>query len=88
LVLARLYEARGDRENALAATRRTLWNIGGDAYASAFLHQRGRLAAALGEREEAIRVYTRYLQMRANAEPEVQPQVDSVRAELAALQGR
>jgi serine/threonine-protein kinase len=88
IALARLYEARGDLPPALATTRRVLWNIGGDVYSSTFLRDEGRIAAKLGLRDDAIRAYTRYLQMRAAPEPELQPQVDSVRAELTALRVR
>ncbi len=87
LALVRIFEARGDLPRALAMTRRTVWNIGGDRYASTFLRDEGRLAAALGEREAAIRASTRYLAMRADPEPELIPEVERIRAELAALTG-
>jgi tRNA A-37 threonylcarbamoyl transferase component Bud32/tetratricopeptide (TPR) repeat protein len=85
-VLADLYEARGDLPRALATTYRTLWNLGGDRAATTFLREQGRLAAALGRREDAIEAYSLYLEIRSpRHEPSLEPQVDSVRAALAAL---
>ena len=68
-------------------TRRVSWNFGADRFATSFLEAEGRLGAAMGEREAAIRAYSRYLALRRNAEPELQGKVDRVRAELEALTG-
>jgi hypothetical protein len=85
LALVRIFEAREDLPRALAMSRRTLWNVGGDMYASTFLREEARLAAALGQREAAIRAYEYYLATRVAPEPSLQPEVERGRAELAAL---
>jgi hypothetical protein len=55
--------------------------------AASYIREQGRLAALSGDRDAAIKAYNRYLELRANAEPAVQPRVDEVRAELARLVG-
>jgi tetratricopeptide (TPR) repeat protein len=84
LLLGRLFATLGDPARGLAAVRR-----GGafdqDWILSAYLRERGRLAALAGERDAAIRDYSRYLELRADPEPAVKPIVDEVRAELARL---
>jgi hypothetical protein len=86
LLLGRLFATLGDPARGLAAVRR-----GGafdqDWFVSAYLRERGRLAALVGERDAAIRAYNRYLELRADPEPAVKPIVDEVRAELARLVG-
>jgi serine/threonine-protein kinase len=86
-VVARLAEAQGDLPLALRAVRR---GIGGRLllstyYLSTFLREEGHLAALAGDTAGAIRAYHRYLAMRPDPEPEVKPEVEQVRAELAKL---
>jgi hypothetical protein len=50
------------------------------------LRDEGRYAALAGDREGAIKAYRYYLILRGDAEPSLQPQVDTVRAELASLE--
>jgi len=50
------------------------------------MREEGRLAAATGDREGAAHAYRRYLTLRENAEPSLQPQVVKVRAELARIE--
>ena len=87
LVAARLFEKLGDTRRALAAARRRsdAW-AQNNPYLAAQLREQGRLAALVGEREEAIRAYRHYLALRADAEPELRAQVDAVRRELAELE--
>src|SRR4029453_17180406 len=85
LVVARLKEAQGDREGALAATRRRLYFFAEPLFLSTYLREEGRLAALTGDREGAIRAYQHYLALRADPEPALRPQVERVRAELAQL---
>jgi serine/threonine-protein kinase len=87
LVAARLLEKLGDTRAALAAARRRAdaWTQN-NPYLGAQLREHGRLAALAGEREEAIRTYRRFLSLRADAEPSIQPQVQAVRAELERLE--
>ena len=87
LVLARLHEARGDRAGALAAVRRRVYSWLETPYLSSFFREEGRLAALTGDRAGAIRAYQRYLIMRSDPEPELQGQVDGVRAAMHGLQG-
>jgi serine/threonine-protein kinase len=87
LVAARLLEKLGDTRGALSAARRRsdAW-AQNNPYLATQLHEQGRLAAIVGEREEAIRAYRHYVALRTDAEPAVKPQVDAVRRELARLE--
>jgi hypothetical protein len=51
------------------------------------LREEGRLADLAGDRAGAIDAYTRYLALRSDPEPSLQPEVERVRAELARLVG-
>lgn len=86
LSVARLLEALGDREGALAAVRRGVpRDLAPQIALSTFLREEGRLAALTGDRIRAIRAYRRYLDLRADPEPSLRPQVEQVRTELAKL---
>ena len=88
LVLASLLEELGEPQRALGAVRRQPVQTGGGLnYLSTRLRQEGRLAALVGDRDGAIEAYSHYLTLRPNPEPEVQPEVEAVRAELARLVG-
>jgi hypothetical protein len=86
LLIGRLFAQLGDPARGLAAVQR-----GGDnnidVMVSTYLREAGRLAALTGDRDLAIRSYNRYLELRANPEPDLQPVVNEVRAELARLVG-
>jgi tetratricopeptide (TPR) repeat protein/TolB-like protein len=86
LIVARLWERSGDLPRALAAVRRRVRLIGGPELYATYLREEGRLAAATGDREGAARAYRRYLTLRENAEPSLQPQVVKVRTELARIE--
>jgi TolB-like protein len=84
LIAARLHEERGEYPAALAAIR------GRDGYwfdpaVVTYHREEGRIAAAARDTAGAIRAYQRYLRIRADAEPRLQPEVQQVRAALAAL---
>jgi hypothetical protein len=49
------------------------------------LRQEGRLAVLVGDTAAAVKAYEKYLNLRADPEPPLIPQRDSVRAELADL---
>jgi protein kinase-like protein len=87
LVVAHLAELQGDLPFALRAVRRRAGFYGffPSWHLSTFLREEGRLAALTGDRLGAIRAYQHYLALRTHPEPEVKPEVDSVRAELARL---
>jgi serine/threonine protein kinase/tetratricopeptide (TPR) repeat protein/TolB-like protein len=86
LIAARLWERSGDQRRALAAVRRRVRLIGGPELYATYLREEGRLAAATGDSEGAALAYRRYLTLRENAEPSLQPQVIKVRTELARIE--
>jgi TPR repeat protein len=89
LVLARLWQARGDTARALAAVRRRIYNQGAPPWAlGASLREEGRLAGVTGDSSGAVRAYRHYLVLRSDPDPALIPQRDSVRAELARLERR
>jgi serine/threonine-protein kinase len=87
LVVARLWEANGDVPRALAAVRRRIYGLGYPPFLATMLREEGRLAELAGDRTGAIEAYTRYLALRSDPEPSLQPEVERVRAELARLVG-
>ena len=84
LISARLHEARQEYKEALAALRRRdkafFWPI-----VVTYHREEGRIAAEAGDTAGAIRAYERYLRIRDNVETRLRPEVQRVRAELAAL---
>lgn len=86
LALARLLEAVGETEAALAAVRRG-WRRGlpPDLFRASHLREEGHLAAATGDTAGAIRAYRHYLTLRSDPEPSIRAEVDRVRDELARL---
>jgi tetratricopeptide (TPR) repeat protein len=90
LALARLWAARGDTSRALAASRRrwlflTLTSV---PFLSTYLREECRLAAAIGDQEDGPPACRHYLFLRSDPDPALVPQRDSVRSELARLEGR
>jgi tetratricopeptide (TPR) repeat protein len=84
LIAARLHEERQEYAAALSAIRRLPgWFL--DAQVVTYHRDEGRIAGLAGDTAGAIRAYERYLRIRADAEPRLQPKVQRVRAELAAL---
>jgi serine/threonine-protein kinase len=90
LVVARLNVALGDPAAALHILRRRWVGVDGNvaiALLSPGMREEGRLAEMLGDTAGAIRAYRHYLSLRAEPEPALVPQRDSVRATLGALLG-
>jgi serine/threonine-protein kinase len=85
LIASRLWEEQGDLPRALAAIRRRVWDLIPNPYYVTYHREEGRLAALNGDRQGAIRAYRRYLTIRANAEPRLQPQLRQVQSELDGL---
>ena len=84
VLLARCWEAVGDRSRALELLR--LWGLGLPDWSLAVRRRtEGRLTALEGDTAAAVRAYQEYLDLRRNADPEFMAQRDSVRAELARL---
>jgi serine/threonine-protein kinase len=86
LAAAHLLERVGLTAPAFRAARRSSWSGFHGPY-SPRLRELGRLAVLAGERDAAVRAYRHYLAIRRDPEPALIPQRDSVRAELAALEG-
>jgi eukaryotic-like serine/threonine-protein kinase len=86
LIAARLWHERGDPVRALSTVRRRVAGLAIPPSYATSLREEARYAALAGEREDAIKAYRHYLALRSEAEPGVRPQVEAVRAELAALE--
>jgi hypothetical protein len=87
LAAADLHERQGDPAAALRAVRRRRYDFdSSNLLLATSLRTEGRLAAEVGDTEGAMRAYRHYLALRTDPEPTLQPQVDSVRAALAALE--
>jgi tetratricopeptide (TPR) repeat protein len=84
LIVARLLEAQGDPRAALAAVRRRTFDLV-PSFTSSFLREEGRLAALTGDTAGAVEAYHHFLTLRPDPEPELKPEVDRIRAELAKL---
>jgi hypothetical protein len=84
LISARLHEARREYGAALAALRRRDSSWSSPALVT-YHREEGRLAALAGDTAGAVRAYRRYLRIRDDVEPRLQPQVARVRRALAAL---
>ena len=83
---ARVWEKLGDVPRALAmAGRYAVWATETVPYLALQLREQGRIASLAGDKKRATRTYQHYLGMRADPEPAVRAQVDSVRRELAKL---
>jgi tetratricopeptide (TPR) repeat protein len=87
MIAAKLHERRGELPEALAAIRRRMHDLFWAPAYVVYHREEGRLAALNGDRAAAIRAYRRYLALRGDPEPALRLQRDSVRAELAALEG-
>ena len=89
LATAEVYEELGDADKALLVLERESnfdnfrWPFG-----ARFARERGRLAALTGDTARAVDEYTFYLRMRADPEPELEEEVEDVRAALELLQRR
>jgi tetratricopeptide (TPR) repeat protein len=91
--LARVYDGHGMADSALVAHRRYLDapNNGRRTldpfYLPAAYERLGQLHEERGEVEEAIKYHTLFVELWAEADPELQPRVEAARAALARLQG-
>ncbi len=89
LVLARLREASGDLRGALTAARRRQNHYHrGLPFLAASLWEEGRLAALLGERDEARRALRHYLALRAAADTTRRDRVREAARLLALMEER
>jgi len=88
LALGRLFERLGDPARGLAAVRRGGSNHAHTLIAAPYARAEGRLAALVADTTGATTAYRYYLRLRADPDPALVPQRDSVRAELARLERR
>ena len=86
LLLARMHEARGDVDRALAALRRRPHeNTYGIVFLTTYLREEGRLAVLAGDIDGATDAYERYLTLRQNPDEAFRTERDIVSAELLRL---
>jgi len=87
IMAARLHEAAGDNAAALEAVRRRTrsLDLGAAVGLSTLLREEGNLAATVGDTRGAIRAYSAYLTLRADAAPAFADDVADVRRRLMAL---
>jgi tetratricopeptide (TPR) repeat protein len=91
--VGRLYDAAGARDSAIAAYERyldpprsTLFRVNFDRwFLPGVLQRLGELHEQAGNREAAARYYGRFVELWANADPELQPLVERAKAALARL---
>jgi hypothetical protein len=84
LVASRLLEMTGDVQGARVAVQRTPVGYGSLLPEAGWLHA-ARLSARLGDRDDAIRNYQRYLALRSQPDAGGARQTEQVRSELARL---
>jgi serine/threonine-protein kinase len=85
LIVARLWESQGDIPRALAATRRRARGLGYPMFNATMHREEGRLSDLAGDRSGAIEAYSRYLKLRSDPEPSLEPEVARIRAEMVRL---
>jgi len=87
IIVARLWEASGNLENAYAMSKRIQYSaaVTGPSFWAPRVLERARIAAALGKREDAIAQYELFLRLRAKPEPALAGQVAAARKELDRL---
>jgi serine/threonine-protein kinase len=87
MTLARLWERRGNLDQALAAVRRRPYHHGsaGTTGLSRYLEEEGRLAALVGDTAGAIRAYQHYLALRSDPDEALATAVADIRARLQEL---
>jgi tetratricopeptide (TPR) repeat protein len=86
LVVARLYEALGDPQAALAAVRRRPYQWAyGPIFLSSFLREEHRLATMVGDTLGALRAGRHYLALRTRPDPQLRDIVRRMRAENVSL---
>ncbi|HSD30486.1 MAG TPA: serine/threonine-protein kinase [Gemmatimonadales bacterium] len=86
LLASRLHESAGDFAGALAAVRKRPYIGAGTAFLASYLRQEGRLSAAVGDSDGAIRAYRHYLALRLYPESRIAVEVARVRASLSELE--
>jgi serine/threonine-protein kinase len=87
LAVAGMLEREGEFARAAAAARRIRYYFLYTPFLASYYREAGRLAERAGERDRAIEGYARYLDLRRNAEPVLQPEVAQVKQALARLTG-
>ena len=88
LPLALAYDGRGDRDSAIAAFERTIADATPAIEKGIVLRRLGELYESTGNAVRAMDRYRKFVALWARADPELQPQVNDVRARLARLQAQ
>ena len=86
-LLARMYESRGDTLRALRAIRLYPHDFAA-AHIASTLREEGRYFVMARDTAAALRAYSRYLELRADATPPYAAERDSVRAIVNRLRRR
>ena len=88
LPLALAYDARGDRDSAIAAFERTRVNLLPDERQAPVLRRLGELYEAKDDVRSAIDRFQKFVTLWKRADPELQPQVAEIKKRIASLQAR
>jgi tetratricopeptide (TPR) repeat protein len=89
--LAMAYDLAGQPDSVVAINERYLetpwlWRVGTDSYSRALAYERlGQLYEERGDTQKAIHYYGRLLELWKDADPELQPRVESAQRAIAAL---
>ena len=86
--LALAYDARGNRDSAIAAFQRVRDNGFMTAWEPPVLRRLGELYEAKGDIRNAIESYSGFVQRWKNADASLQPQVADVKKRITTLQAR
>jgi hypothetical protein len=85
-IAARLWDSSGEPVRAFAAIRRRRMDV--HLYLAPDLREEGRLALRAGDTTAAVTAWHQYLTVRSDPEPSMRAEVDSVRRQVVALEGR
>ncbi|HSL68757.1 MAG TPA: hypothetical protein VK864_00880, partial [Longimicrobiales bacterium] len=88
LVIGRLYRRLGEPRAAWEALRRRPYLSGWPRYLAATLRTEAELAVELGQDADALEAYRKYLALRDDPEPQLIPEVERVRENVARLGSR
>ncbi len=89
--LAMAYDLAGERDSVIAINERYLetpwlWRIGTDSFSLALAYERlGQLYEERGETQKAMYYYGKLLELWKDADPELQPRLESAQRAIAAL---
>ena len=88
LMIAGMYEEIGESRAALTASSRRDIQLALPVYSSTFLRLQASAAEKVGDRESAMRALRTYIELRANADASLQPDVQAAKDRLKALENK